>query len=350
MNIDRFDFERAKEKGIISSEQVDLLMNFFNTPSDTSEIKAKLNVTNFLYYFGAFLIILAMCWFLGNVWGTYKEGGLFIVTLLYTTFFILTANYLWKKGLKTPAGLLYTAAVSSIPLLTFLFEKIIGIWPLDNQMKYSGFHIWIRGSWVLMEVMTIIGGLFVLKFRKFPFLTLPISWATWYMSMDIVPILAGNFDTPSWDERKIVSFIFGLILISVAFLYDKRTKEDFSFWFYLFGTITFWSSLIAMTSFSNEGSFLLFASYNIFFMFISILLQRKVFMVFGSIGFFIYLGHLAYNTFKNSIAFPLSLTAIGLIIIFLGIYYQKNQSKIENYVEGLVPENIKKHLPKYRTN
>ena len=99
MNLDRFDFLRAKEKGIISSEQVDLLVDFFNTKDDGSEVKAKLNITNFLYYFGAILIILAMCWFLGNVWGAYKEGGLFIVTLLYTAFFVLIANYLWKKGL-----------------------------------------------------------------------------------------------------------------------------------------------------------------------------------------------------------------------------------------------------------
>lgn len=355
MNLDRFDFDRAKEKGIISAEQVDLLIKFFNTSSDTSEVKAKLNVTNFLYYFGAILIILAMCWFLGNVWGTYKEEGLFVVTLFYVLFFVLTANYLWKKGLKTPAGLLYTATVFSIPLLTFLFEKIVGIWPLGDHTKYSGFdivipefHFRIRSCWILMEIMTVVGGLVVLKYRKFPFLTFPISWAAWYFAMDIVPVIAGHFNEPTWDERKIVSFIFGLLLICIAFLYDKKTEEDFSFWFYLFGVATFWSSLFSMTSISNESSLFLFAVYNIIFMLISILLQRKIFMVFGAIGFFLYLGHLAYETFRDTIAFPLSLIALGLIIIFCGVYYQKQYSKIENFVEGLIPNSIKKHLPKNR--
>ena len=163
MDLNKLDFQKAQEQGIISTEQVDLLLNFFKSQSNDNEVKAKFNITNFLYYFGAILIILAMGWFLGNVWGSYGETGLFFVCLLYIAFFIMVGNYLWNKGLKTPAGLLYTASVSSMPLLTYLFEKITGIWPLNDPGNYSGFHIWIRGSWVLMEVMTIIVGLIFLS-------------------------------------------------------------------------------------------------------------------------------------------------------------------------------------------
>ncbi|MEI8390425.1 MAG: DUF2157 domain-containing protein [bacterium] len=348
MDLNKPDFQKAQEEGIISTEQVDQLLAFFSSQNIETETKAKFNITNFLYYFGAVLIILSMGWFMGNVWGSYGENGLFVICLVYMAFFTLIGNYLWGRGLKTPGGLLYVASVSAVPIITYLFEKITGIWPINDPGNYSGFHIWIRGSWVLMEIMTIVVGLIYLKYRKIPFLTAPIAFSLWYLSMDIVPLLFGKTAEPTWDERKIVSLIFGLLMIAVAFIYDKKTKGDFSFWLYLFGSFAFWFGLNFVIWGHGEFSYFIYALINLSMMFISILLQRKIFMVFGSLGILGYLGHLSYDLFKNSAVFPLALIATGLIIIFLGVTYQKNQEKLENYIESLIPENFKKYLPKYR--
>jgi hypothetical protein len=348
MDLNSLDFQKAQKAGIISVEQVDQLLEFFNFQKNNTEIKSKFNLTNFLYYFGAILIILAMGWFMGNVWKYYNETGVFSVSIFYMAFFTLIGNYLWNKGLKIPGGLLFTASVSSMPIITYCFEKITGIWPLTDPGNYNGFHIWIRGSWILMEITTILAGLVYLKFRKFPFLTAPISFAAWYLSMDIAPILAGRFNEPTWDERKLISLIFGLILIGIAFIYDKKTKGDFSFWFYLFGSLTFWSALGFMYWGNGEFGYFIYAAINLLMMLISLLLQRKVFMVFGSLGILGYLSHLAYNLFKDSISFPLVLITIGLVTIFLGVFYQKNCRKLESYIENNIPESVKKYLPKYR--
>jgi hypothetical protein len=40
-----------------------------------------------------------------------------------------------------------------------------------------------------MEVGTILAGSIALKFIRFPFLTFPIAFSLWYMSMDLTPLL-----------------------------------------------------------------------------------------------------------------------------------------------------------------
>ena len=61
---------------------------------------------------------------------------------------------------------------------------------------------------------------------------------------------------------------------------------------------------------------------------LSVLLQRRVFVVFGAFGVFDYVGHLAWEIFEDSLLFPFVLSAVGLSIIALGILYAKNCDKI----------------------
>ena len=57
--------------------------------------------------------------------------------------------------------------------------------------------------------------------------------------------------------------------------------------------------------------------------------QEKVFIVFGSLGVFGYIGHLARKVFADSLLFPVALCGVGCLIIYFGIQYQRNSKKIE---------------------
>jgi hypothetical protein len=70
-----------------------------------------------------------------------------------------------------------------------------------------------------MEVGTIIAALITLKFIRFPFLTFPIAFSLWYMSMDLTPLLFGKPEF-TWQQRLWVSLFFGL-LMSGLFLYRE---------------------------------------------------------------------------------------------------------------------------------
>lgn len=49
----------------------------------------------------------------------------------------------------------------------------------------------------------LAAGLLALRWVKFPFLTVPIAFTHWYMSMDLASI-GFEKDDYSWDDRKVV--------------------------------------------------------------------------------------------------------------------------------------------------
>ncbi|HEV2381872.1 MAG TPA: hypothetical protein VG206_19045 [Terriglobia bacterium] len=71
------------------------------------------------------------------------------------------------------------------PLIIYGLERGTGFWPASDPGVYRDFHQWIRGGWVLMELGTVLTALIALAFVRFPFVTAPIAFALWYMSMDL---------------------------------------------------------------------------------------------------------------------------------------------------------------------
>ncbi|MBI4414484.1 MAG: hypothetical protein HY576_08930 [candidate division NC10 bacterium] len=197
-----------------------------------------------------------------------------------------------------------------------------------------------------MEVGTIIAGVVALRFIRFPFLTAPIAFSLWYMSMDLTPLLFGKTDF-TWNERLWVSLWFGLAVLVVAYVIDRRTREDYACWGYLFGMLAFWGGLSLMETGSEFRRFL-YGLINVGLMLLSVLLDRRVFIVFGALGVFGYLGHLAYSVFKDSLMFPFVLSVLGIVIIYLGIKYQRHRDVIDRSILGLLPEQLRHLLPRER--
>ena len=70
---------------------------------------------------------------------------------------------------------------------------------------------------------------------------------------------------------------------------------------------------------------------------LSIPLQSTFFIAIGGIYLFIYLTHLAYNYFKNSLLFPLVLITLGLVLIFCGVQYQKYEQLFHDSFYSILP-------------
>ena len=81
---------------------------------------------------------------------------------------------------------------------------------------------------------------------------------------------------------------------------------------------------------------------------ISLFINRRVFIIFGSLGFFGYLGHLAHDLFKDSMLFPLALSLVGIAVIFLGVKYQRHKDAIHARASALIPPNLKWLVPEER--
>jgi hypothetical protein len=78
------------------------------------------------------------------------------------------------------------------PLAVYGFEEMTVVWLQGTPGEYEDFYDYIKGGWFPMEVCTVGMGLLALRFFRFPFLTAPIAFALWFMSMDLTPLIYGR--------------------------------------------------------------------------------------------------------------------------------------------------------------
>lgn len=344
MRIGKSDLEWAAAKGIIANGQVEALWRVLG---ERTADAPKFDLVHAAYYLGALLVIGAMGWFIGSGWERLGGGGIFIIAALYGAAFAGAGAWAWgRPGLRVPGGLLVTLSVCMTPLAVYGLQRALGVWPFDDPGVYVDFHRWIRGGWFAMEVVTVAAGLVALHFCRFPFLTAPIAFVLWYMSMDLTPIIAGT-QAFAWEQRLQVSVWFGLAMLAAAYAVDRRTREDFAFWGYLFGLMAFWGGL----SLHDSDSELAKAGYcliNVALMGVGVFLRRRAFMVFGAIGTFGYLAHLADAVFADSIFFSVALTALGVAIIVAGIQLKRHGPRLEAAIEMALPAGLRRLRPAAR--
>lgn len=342
MQIEKSELLSAAAKAGISKQQVEELWNLL--AGKAVDDGSKFDLPRVLYYFGAMIVIIAMGWFLGTAWERFGSGGILLIALTYMLIFIIFGTVLWRReGLKVPGGLFITMAVCLIPLAVYSFQSWTGWWVTDEPGQYKNFFSWIKGGWFAMEAATIIGGCIALKFYNFPFLTAPIYFSLWFMSMDATPLIFGNSD--NWDNRLWVSIGFGVVILIVAYVTDLRTRKDFAFWGYLFGVIAFWTGLTLLDT-SSEFNRFLYCLINVGMVLISVFLQRSVFLIFGAIGILNYITSLFYRYFSNSAWFPVVLSLVGLLVIFVGLMYHKHRQRIDSFILNLLPRKVQAWLPK----
>jgi len=274
-------------------------------------------------------MISACAWFLGDKWDALGPGGILTTSLIYALIAASVGWWLRKSDYPVGGGLLVTVAVCLVPLIVYSIEDMFGIWPAGAPGSYENYYPWINGSWIVMELATILMAAVALRFVPFGFLTAPLAFSFWFLSMDIAALILGDASL-DLEARKWISVVVGLITILVGYGLDRHFSrstenrgEDFAFWCYLFGTLAFWGGLTAMDS-GSELSRAGYAFINICLIAIAIKLRRTVFLVFGALGVHIYLGHLAYRVFEDSFFFPFVIAGLGLSLILVTVFVQRH--------------------------
>jgi len=303
MKIIKKDIDWAVSEGILSAEQGESLWNALQKRTSN---RPQFNFANVAYYFGAFIVLSGMTWFMSLAWEEFGGKGLLFLACFYAFLFVLAGQTLWfKQNLKIPGGLLFTIAVSMTPLAVFGLLSQIELW--NTQYAYSDYStsfIQSKSIFILMELGTILAGIITLKFIKFPFLMLPITLASGFLASHLTSVIIFYQTGETWWSNKDywVFFWFGLICLMVAYWVDVKTsriEEDYAFWLYLFGLMSFWFSMTFMGGSYYWNSFIYFVI-NLGLILLSVLLHRRVFIVFGTIGISYFLYDLSYRTFQGS--------------------------------------------------
>jgi hypothetical protein len=345
--IDERDLEAAVAAGIIDSGQSERLLAFAAARIDPAR-PAKFDFSHILWYAGALIVIGAMGLFTTLAFEQMGGRALTATAIVYAAIAIAIAHRLWNRpGLRVPAGLLVAVAVSMTPLAIFGIQASYGLWPsgFEEPDRYGDFYVWIKGSWLFMEIGTVLVGALALRFYPFPFIAAIMALSLWFMSMDLTPWIFRG-EQWSWQMREIVSMWFGLAVMVGAIALDLRkwAAGDFPFWLHLCGIVAFWGGLSLQES-DSELAKAFYCLINVALVLLAVFLMRRVYAVFGALGVAGYLGHLADEVFADSLLFPIALSAIGLGIIAAGIFYFRRRGNIHAWLSTNLPPALRKLRP-----
>lgn len=357
MNISKENFDRAAKLTVLDATQVETFWQellLHADPPDKGTPGAHNNGSRFdlahlAYYFGAVIVLGAMGWFMTGAWEVFGGPGISLIAAAYASVFAVAGWKLWSRpqsNLRTPGGLLVTLAVGMTPLMVYGLERWFHWWPQDDPGNYENFHPYVNGSWIVMELGTILAGILALRFVRFPFLTLPVAFALWFLSMDLVPFLFHRPDY-TWDERRWVSIYFGLAMLIGALIVDTVRRwrgPDYGFWLSLFGLLAFWGGLTSLDS-SNEWSRFAYVLINVVLMLAGVIFDRRACVVFGAIGVNYYVGDLAHRVFADSLLFPFALSLLGLLVIAGGVLYQRKSEQWRALILANCPALWREYLP-----
>lgn len=336
------DLESLTQAGIITPEQKVEIAAFFN---NRRSLRPHFDLAHLLWYAGSLIIMGAMTLFATLAFAQMGGKALTVTALFYALFFTVSGNYFWNsQNLKIPGGLLITCAIAMAPMAVFGIQDQFDWWTHGDPGNYNDFYIWIRGSWLPMELVTIAVTLIAFYFYPFPFMMFVLSFTLWNLSMDLTEVVYGR--SFSWEMRRWIAEIFGLVILAIAWLVDLKPWKsgDFAFWFHLFGLLIFWGAVSSQNS-NSEVAKALYCGMNIVLILISVFLIRRAYAVFGGLGVFFYLSHLSYKVFKDSLVFPFALSLAGLVIILIGIIYFKKKDRITDWMNRTLPEKIKRLRP-----
>jgi hypothetical protein len=323
------DLQKWVEKGLISPEQGMNIRSYIESSGSVEEqnlgMPEKRNGLNFIslaYYFGSFMILLAYTIFMGLEWETMGYPLQIAVSFGTIAVLWLIGFFLRSKGFGVAGGLLIFAGTGIVPLLITTVQRAVGLWP-DTEFAYRDFYRIVARTWVPLEVISILVTLIMIWRVRFPLLTLLIAFWMWFLSMDLTRWFTQS-DSWSWtDVEQTVSAIMGAGMLLLGVFLQRRAKQDYSSWFYLFGHLIILSFFSSLT-FDREGilGLVYFAVY-LSFVVASVWLQRRVFLVFGAIGCYSYLSYLAFQVFDGEMGFVFALGGIGLLIVLSAVGFQK---------------------------
>lgn len=352
LNQNRLD--EAVAAGVIDAQSATNLWSFLTQGASAHEA-ARFKFAHLLYYFGGLIALGSISTFVTMAWDALGAWPLLIFGIgVMLLSYALTRRFIEVDRQPIPAGTMAALLIAAVPMVVFALQHVSGAW--TGEQSYRDYHYWIDWRWLMMEFATLAAGAAVLWRFRLPFAMLPVAVTLWYMSMDFAAYLAhdsdGWFSDSGWKLRATISMLFGVIMLAVALWIELRQYaastsrgdgRDFAFWLYVVGVLTFWGGLTSQDSGSEFGK-LIYAAINIGLILLGAALARRVFVVFGAFGVIGYLGHLSYSVFKDSLLFTVVLGAMGIGIVFVGLWWNKREAALHAALSQWLPASLRRAI------
>ena len=346
--------QEAVNAGVLDADRAGALWTWL-TADEAGHEAPRFKMAHLLYYFGGLIAIGAVSIFITVAWDAFGAWPLLVLGLgVIMLSYALTRRFLEVNRQPIAAGTMAALLIAAVPMVVFAAQHVLGFWA--GEQSYRDYHYWIDWRWLMMEFATLAAGAVVLSRFRLPFAMLPIAVTLWYMSMDFAAFLAqdtdGWFSEAGWKLRATISMLFGAAMVGLALWIELRQhavaaarldRRDFAFWLYVVGVLTFWGGLSSQNSGSEFGK-LIYCGINIGLILIGVMIARRVFVVFGAFGVIGYLGHLSYSVFQDSLLFTGALGALGIGIVFVGIWWSKHEAALHERLARFLPAAIRRAI------
>jgi hypothetical protein len=333
------DIGLAVSRKIVSQSQSEKMIKFFH------ELKYK-HRTSVAIVTGLVSFALVLGAFGAAVAETVGASGLLAVSLLYAS---VTGVFSWflisKREKRFAGGISALISVSMFPFVIASLEQLLGLWPEDLAL-FQGYHFWVYGSWLMIELTTIGAGCIAIALTRCPFILIPVLLSLWHFSMDIASIIAQQH-YESQGSAQAGSIIFGITLLFIAYVLDRKTREDYSFWGYFFGCFALFAGISSMAApapviFAAVVCFIVLSLTGAFF------LERRLLFIIGNLSMFAVVSLLMSNAFTDTAVLFFSLSALGTAQISVFFLYLRRETDLFRSFEKKLPRSLSKRKPYYR--
>lgn len=351
--IGKSQLEEAVASGVLPAEQAEALWRWL-LAHEAASPTPRFKMAHLLYYFGGLIAIGAISIFITIAWDAMGAWPLLVFGIgVAILAWALTRRFVEVHRQPVAAGTMAALLVATAPMIVFALQHVSGAWSGDQS--YRDYHYWIDWRWLMMEFATLAAGAVVLWRFRLPFAMLPIAVTLWYLSMDVAAFLAqdqeGWFSEAGWKLRATVSMLFGAGMVGIALWIELRQhagqgrldRRDFAFWLYVVGVLTFWGGLSSQDSGSEFGK-LIYCAINVGLIGLGAALARRVFVVFGAFGVIGYLGYLSYQVFEDSLVFTVVLGALGIAIVYAGLWWSRHEAQLHAQLSALLPVALRRAI------
>lgn len=292
------------------------------------------------YVLGALTVLIAMGWFLADRWTWLGAGGVLAVAGLYAALFLVVAWRLRGEGYPQASGFAVLLAVGMVPIAVVAINELVGWFtkPTAGVCGYPDFMLWsCRGEEIVVELSTLAAALFALRQVRFSLFVLPIAAI-------LLRFLFHAADATGRAGLGAVSaawvWVIGASLLTAAAYETARRQdgdEDYALWLHLVAAIAAGVASTMLIGRFDAFRHLLIPAALVAFAF-SLRMGRFVWTLLGMAWFVGYLGWLASEVFRDTPFFPIILAALGVGVIIVTVWVQRNSAALIQRFGGLAAD------------
>lgn len=282
------------------------------------------NAITVAYWVGALLVLFALAWILVDRWRDLGAAGVLGVSILYAVVFAVTSAVLRRRGFRTAGGLAASLAVSMTPVWVHAILRLTGEWP--DPFRWGdpllAYRPWMATRWIVLELATL--GVALATIRRVSFFAIGAPMATAFVTLLLNVGEAFADPRTAWYTGPYYQLLVACVVLAVAYAIDRRQPrgEDYALWFYIAGValllvsyLMVWNSIGAWRHALPVAAAALVTA--------SLYLRRRVLLVGGGLAAIGYLGYLALDVFRDVVALPVALAALGLLVILATVWMQR---------------------------